>query len=195
MSATGSGGYFGRGHDVQTLIALFRGINVGGAHSLPMKELAALLERLGALNVKTYIQSGNVVFQHKEKNCAQLGSKISTAVKKQRGFEPVVLVLGVKELERAISGNPFPEGELEPATLHVGFLASAPKKPDLETLESLRRESERFLLKGCCFYLHAPEGVGRSKLAARTEKLLGVSMTDRNWRTVCKIRELAKELG
>lgn len=177
---------------MQTLIALLRGINVGGKNSLPMKELVGILTDLGCRNVKTYIQSGNVVFQHQDKNFAQLVGKIGMAIKKHHGFEPVVLLLSIKEFERAMAGNPFPEGELEPSTLHVGFLASAPKKPDLKTLESLRSESERYLLEGCCFYLHAPEGVGRSKLAARAEKLLGVAVTDRNWRTVCKIRELVK---
>jgi uncharacterized protein (DUF1697 family) len=89
--------------------------------------------------------------------------------------------------------NPFPEAETDPASLHLGFLASTPKNPDLKKLDSLRKESERFYLIDNVFYLHVPEGVGRSKLAASIEKLLGVPMTDRNWRTVCKIKELAEE--
>jgi len=157
-----------------------------------MKELVAILEELGSQNVKTYIQSGNVVLRNKETNAARLSIKISAEVKKRRGFEPYVLLLGAEEIDKAIAGNPFPEAESEPTTLHVGFLASAPTNPDLRALEGLKRESERFLLNECFFYLHAPEGVGRSKLAARAEKLLGVSMTDRNWRTVCKISDMAK---
>jgi len=77
--------------------------------------------------------------------------------------------------------------------LHLGFLASTPKNHDLEKLDSLKKVSERFHLIDNVFYLYAPEGVGRSKLAASIEKLLGVSMTDRNWRTVCKVRDLAGE--
>ena len=76
----------------------------------------------------------------------------------------------------------------------MGFLGSVPKNPDLKTLESLRKGSERFHLMDNVFYLHAPEGIGRSKLAANTERLLGVSMTDRNWRTMCKILKMAEEL-
>jgi uncharacterized protein (DUF1697 family) len=91
-----------------------------------------------------------------------------------------------------MANNPFPEAEAEPSTLHLGFLASTPKSPDLKKLASIKTETERFQLIEDVFYLHAPEGVGRSKLAASSEKLLGVSMTDRNWRTVCKLREMAE---
>lgn len=179
---------------MKTYIALFRGINVGGKNALPMKELVAVLEDLGSRNVKTYIQSGNAVFESKEKDAPRLSNKISVEIKKRRGFEPYVLLLELEDIERAITKNPFPEAESDPKALHAGFLASAPENPNLKTLKSLKRDSERFHLIGNVFYLHAPEGVGRSKLAANAEKLLGVPMTDRNWRTVCKIWEMAKEL-
>ena len=178
---------------MKTYIALFRGINVGGKHALPMKELVVLLESLGCRNIKTYIQSGNVVLQSNGKNALQLSSKITAEIKKRRGFEPYVLLLRLEELEKAIASNPFPEAESEPTALHVGFLAFAPATPDLAALQSLKKESERFHLDDNLFYLHAPEGVGRSKLAANAERVLGVAMTDRNWRTVCKIRDMAKE--
>jgi uncharacterized protein (DUF1697 family) len=177
-----------------TYIALFRGINVGGKHSLPMKELVALLEDLGCQNVKTYIQSGNAVFESKENNASQLAHTISVEIEKRRGFKPYALLLKRKEMEKVISNNPFREAESDPKALHVGFLASAPKKPDLKKLETFKAESERFRLIGTIFYLHAPEGIGRSKLAANAERLLGVSMTDRNWATVRKIIEMAEEL-
>lgn len=179
---------------MKTYIALFRGINLGGKNALPMKELVVVLEDLGSRNVKTYIQSGNAVFESKEKDASRLSNKISVEIKKRRGFEPYVLLLELADIERAITENPFPEAETDPQALHVGFLASAPENPNLKTLESLKRNSERFHLIDNLFYLRAPEGVGRSKLAANAEKLLGVPMTDRNWRTVCKIWEMAKEL-
>ena len=157
-----------------------------------MKELKVILEDLGARKVLTYIQSGNAVFQHDEKNAPPLSKKISDAIEKRRGFAPFVLVLGLEELEKAMAENPFTEAEADPSTLHLGFLASAPKNPNLKKLESLKIASERFHLSDRVFYLSAPEGVGRSKLAAGAEKLLGVPMTDRNWRTVCKIRDMAK---
>jgi uncharacterized protein (DUF1697 family) len=180
---------------MKTYIALFRGINVGGRHILPMKELVALLEDLGCRNVKTYIQSGNAVFESKASNTSQLSKKISAEIKKRRGFEPHVLLLSLDEMEKAIANNPFPEGgEKEPKALHAGFLTSTPKAPDLEALERLKANREQFHLIGTIFYLYAPEGIGRSKLAASTEKLLGVPLTDRNWSTVRKIMEIAKGL-
>lgn len=175
-------------------IALFRGINVGGRHILPMKELVAVLENLGCRNVKTYIQSGNAVFESKENNTSQLSKKISAEIKKSRGFEPHVLLLRLEEMEKAITNNPFPDGEKDPKALHVGFLTSTPKTPDLRALEGLKANGEQFQLTDTIFYLYAPEGIGRSKLAASTEKLLGVPLTDRNWRTVRKIMEMAKGL-
>jgi len=178
---------------MKSYIALFRGINVGGKNVLPMKALKALLENLDLQNVKTYIQSGNVVFQSNEKNASWLSSKISAEIKKSHGFEPKVLLLDIEEMEKAIGSNPFPEAESEPKTLHLNFLASVPETPDLKALKSLKKENERFELKGNVFYLHAPDGVGRSKLAANAERLLGVAMTGRNWRTVSKIMAIAKE--
>ena len=178
---------------MNTYIALFRAINVGGKNSLPMKELVAILEELGVRKIKTYIQSGNVVFQSAEKNFSQFSTRLAAEIKKRRGFEPHVLIVGLGALEKAMAGNPFPEAEADASSLHLGFLASVPENPNLQKLDSLRKESERFHLSERVFYLHAPEGVGRSKLAASTEKLLGVPMTDRNWRTVCKIREMASE--
>jgi uncharacterized protein (DUF1697 family) len=175
-------------------VALFRGINVGGRNLLPMKELTSVLTDLGARDVKTYIQSGNAVFVSPEKDVARLANSIGREIKKGRGFEPHVLLLGLDDIERAMRKNPFPEAATDPSTLHAGFLASAPEKPNLKALESLKSESERFRLVDRVFYLHAPEGIGRSKLAANIERLLGVPMTDRNWRTVCKIREMAEAL-
>lgn len=177
---------------MQTYIALFRGINVGGNNMLPMKALVAILESMGLQNIRTYIQSGNVVFQCKSGKAAQLADRISTAIKNNHGFAPTVWLLEVGALDKAIKSNPYPEAESEPNTLHVAFLASTPPKPDLKALEKIKVESERFHLDGSVFYLHAPQGIGRSKLAATMERLLGVAMTVRNWRTVCKIGEMAK---
>lgn len=178
-----------------TYIALFRGINVGGKNSLSMKELASIFEILGASNVKTYIQSGNVLFQSASKDISSFSKRLGLEIRERRGFEPYILMIGLSEVETAITNNPFPEAESEPSSLHLGFLAFAPKNPDLKKLESLKRDSERFCLIDSIFYLHAPEGVGRSKLAASSEKLLGVPMTDRNWNTVCKLKEMATLIG
>lgn len=176
---------------MHTYIALFRGINVGGKNSLPMKDLASIFESLGASNVKTYIQSGNVVFQSASQDISSFSERLGIGVRERYGFKPYLLVISLSEVEAAITNNPFPEAESEPSSLHLGFLAFAPENLDLKKLESSKKDSERFCLIGNIFYLHAPEGVGRSKLAASSEKLLGVPMTDRNWNTVFKLKEMA----
>lgn len=174
-----------------TLIALLRGINVGGNNKLPMKALAALLADMGLREVQTYIQSGNVVFRCDTNNRGALAAQISAAIEAQHGFAPQVLLLDAVELREAMAGNPYPEAEATPALLSVYFLGETPRHADLEGLASLKSASERFTLAGKVFYLHAPEGVGRSKLAARAEKLLGVPATARNWSTVCKLAGMA----
>jgi uncharacterized protein (DUF1697 family) len=158
-----------------------------------MKELVVLLESMGARKVRTYIESGNVVFQSAEKSVSSLATRLTEEIKEHYGFSPHVLILGLDAIERAISQNPFPEGEKHPSNLHLGFLVFTPKSPDLEKLDSLRSASERFHLSDEIFYLHVPEGFGKSRLAASAEKLLGVPMTYRNWRTVCKVRAMASE--
>jgi uncharacterized protein (DUF1697 family) len=177
---------------MNTYVAFFRGINVGGNNPLPMKELVTALENIGARKVRTYIQSGNAVFESTEKKLAHLSKQLSAEINRRRGFEPHVHILTPEALSKAIAENPFPEAVIDPSSLHLGFLSSSPKSSNLERLSALRKDSERFLLAENVFYLHAPEGIGRSKLAANSEKHLGVPMTDRNWKTVCKVMEMAR---
>jgi len=178
---------------MKSYIALFRGINVGGRNKLPMRELVGALEALGLHKVRTYIQSGNVVFQSEEQSLDDISERISTAINESHGFSPYVLILTLEEFENALTANPYPEATPEPKTLHLYFLAAAPENPDLEKLEGLKLENERYSLLGKVFYLYAPDGIGRSKLAARVEKALGVRVTARNWRSAVKILELAKK--
>lgn len=156
-----------------------------------MKELVVTLESIGTRNAKTYVQSRNAVFQSSDKDFARLSKKLAAEIKRRRGFEPRVLILGLDAIEKAITQNPFAEAESDPTSLRLGFLDSVPENPHAAKLDSLKKPTERFRLIGSVFYLHAPEGIGRSKLAASAEKLLGVTMTGRNWKTVCKMREMA----
>ena len=102
-----------------------------------------------------------------------------------------MLILSADQLANTIEANPFPEAESEPKTLHLFFLSSVPAAADIESISERKSHSERFHLANRVFYLHAPDGIGRSKLAASAEKLLGVTVTARNWRTVQKLREMA----
>ena len=154
-----------------------------------------MLDNIGSQNVVTYIQSGNVVFQNEEEDASLLYNKIRAEIKDSHGFEPQVLLLELEDLQDAANSNPFPKAESEPKTLHLYFLASVPEDPNFDALESIKADHERFVLKDSVFYLHAPDGIGRSKLAANVERSLGVWVTARNWRTVCKVIEMAKQHG
>ena len=180
---------------MKTTIALLRGINVGGRNKLPMAELRSLLSALGLHDVKTYIQSGNVVFRGQVADSQALSAQISAAIDESFGFTPQVLLIEADEFQQAIAANPFPEGEAEPKTLHLYFLAEEPAEPNLDALNGVRKQSEQFQLIDTVFYLHAPDGIGRSKLAERVERALGVPATARNWRSVCKIWELAESIN
>jgi len=173
-----------------TYIALLRGINVGGKHVLPMKELVSTLESMGYQDVQTYIQSGNVVFRSHnaldEKDAQEIGQEILS----QKGFEPSVMLIDAPGFQEAITHNPYPTDAGK--ALHFYFLESQPAEPDFERMTSLRTDSEEFALGDGVFYLYAPQGIGRSKLATDIEKSLGVAVTARNWNTVSKLAEMAQ---
>ena len=176
-----------------TYIALVRGL--GGKYIVPMKELVRLLERMGLRDVRTYIQSGNAVFRSRKVKVPALAEQIKAAIHRKYGFGPEIIILRPGELSKAMADNPFPEAEPVPTSLHLSFLSTVAKNPDLAALERLRKPNERFALKGKVFYFQAPEGVGKSKAFARVEKSLGVPCTARNWRSVCNIRGLAEQLA
>jgi len=178
---------------MKTFVALFRGINIGGHHILPMKELAAILKQLNLHDVKTYIQSGNAVFRCKSRSAPLLSKEISSAIAGKYKFTPHVFVLELSEFKQALRTNPFQNAESAPKTLHVYFLESTPEKPAMKALQNIKRDSERIYLGKNVLFLHAPDGIGHSKLAQRAERLLGVQVTARNWRTVRMIMEIAEQ--
>lgn len=175
---------------MKTYIALFRGINVSGNRVLPMNDLKLAFEQSGCGDVRTYIQSGNVVFHSQASDIDAVGRQVNATLLRRRGFEPRMLLLTRRDLARAVAGNPFEEAERDPKSVHLFFLAETPSKPDLSALAALKGKDERFVLTGKVFYLHTPSGFGTSKLAARAERLLGVEATARNWRTVRTLLEM-----
>ncbi|HWW83219.1 MAG TPA: DUF1697 domain-containing protein [Vicinamibacterales bacterium] len=177
---------------MKTYVALIRGINVGGNRRLPMAVLTDLLEDLGCVDVRTYIQSGNVVFRSATSDRSSLARQLTVVVSKTHGFEPHVLLLTPKELEHAAADNPYSEAAKNPQALHLFFLDEPPKTPDTAAMEKLKTKTERYQLEGKIFYFYTPDGFGRSKLGAAAERLLGVPATARNWRTVTTLVEMTR---
>jgi uncharacterized protein (DUF1697 family) len=174
-----------------TWIALLRGINVGGRHKLPMAQLRGELERAGFSAVRTYIQSGNVVFECARGTADSIAQRLCKLVEARFGFAPKILVLGAREFEKAAAANPFPAADAAPKSLHLFFLAAVPRAVDVESLQALKSGAEDFALRGKVLYLFTPDGFGTSRLAERLERQLRVEATARNWRTVGQLIELA----
>ncbi|WDQ15101.1 DUF1697 domain-containing protein [Rhodopirellula sp. P2] len=173
-----------------TWIALFRGINVGGKNTLPMAALRSTLESIGCQSVRTFIQSGNVLFSCQPSSKEAIATRIADAVDENFGFRPQVMLLTKDEFQSAVANNPFSDAVALPKTLHYFFLAAPPINPDLATIAELATETERFELIDNVFYLHAPDGFGTSKLVKSVERKLGVGTTARNHSTVEKLSGL-----
>ena len=167
---------------MRTYIVLFRGINVGGKNLVPMKELASVLEKANYQNIKTYIQSGNVVLQSEQKP-----DNIASLVMERFGFETEVMILEETEFNAAVSNNPFESAKGK--AIHFYFCRD---EPDINTdkLEKYKSPSEEYHISGKIFFLFAPEGIGRSKLVANLESCLGVPVTGRNLNTIRKLKEM-----
>lgn len=173
-------------------VALLRGINVGGKQTVPMEMLTEVFEGAGCGNVRTYIQSGNVVFSAPAATVADMAKGISKELGKRLGFEPPVVVRSAKELVGIVKSNPF--AEALPGTVHVAFLADEPAKKRLADLDPNRSPGDTFEVRGREVYLHCPNGVARSKLTnAYFDVKLGTVSTARNWRTVEALLAMVQE--
>jgi uncharacterized protein (DUF1697 family) len=173
-------------------VALLRGINVGGKNKLPMSDLVTLFTKAGCSEVRTYIQSGNVVFGATPRVAGRIPREIAARIERDLGLRVPVIVRAAHELERVARTNPFLVRDADEDTLHVMFLASAPKPSAVSTLEPTRSPPDEFAVVGSEVYLRCPGGLGRSKLTnAYFDAKLATTSTCRNWRTVRKLLELA----
>ncbi|MCA9149712.1 MAG: DUF1697 domain-containing protein [Planctomycetales bacterium] len=173
-------------------IALLRGINVNGKKIVPMATLRELFDSLGYADVRTYIQSGNVFFRSKSKSKPANDKLITAGLQSTFGFQPRVILLTAQEVQAAIENNPFAAKVQVPKLLHFYFLAATPTSPDLAALHDVATPTEEFQLIERVCYLHTPDGFGKSKLAERMERKLGVPATARNLSTVLKLAEMCE---
>jgi len=171
-------------------IALLRGINVGGKNMLPMKDLARLFTDAGAKDVRTYIQSGNVVFEAAA-DPRTIANKVAAAIEKRYGFRSPVIVRSAEEWRNAIRANPFEPKVPDKKSLHVYFLAEAPEARAIARLDPARSAPDAFHVVNREIYLHLPNGMARTKLTnAYFDSKLNTISTARNWATVLKLAEM-----
>ena len=166
-----------------TYIVLLRGINVGGNNKVAMKALKALLEENDFDKVSTYIQSGNLVLQYSENP----SNRIQQLIAEHFGFTIDVMALNTEQFNAIVEANPYPNED--PKCVHF-YICNKPPELNQDKLQQYIAETECYEVHHNVFYLHAPNGIGRSKLVANIETCLGTASTGRNLNTINKLSSM-----
>jgi len=177
-----------------TYIALLRGINVGGHKKVAMPDLRDVVADLGFDDVRTLLQTGNLVFRGSARTGAALERLLEAEAEKRLGLLTAFLVRTDKEWQSVIARNPFPrEAERDPSHLVVMFLQDAPRANDVKALQAASKGPEIIRAGGKHLYIVYPAGIARSRLNIDLiEAKLGTRGTGRNWNTVLKLDVLAR---
>jgi uncharacterized protein (DUF1697 family) len=182
---------------MHTLISLLRGINVGASRTVPMKDLVSLYESLGLKNVRSYVRSGNILFDNPGSKPGEISGILEEQISRMTSFPVKVFIRDENDLREIIGNNPFCKG-LSPdiAGLHVTFLSSAPPTDAVNEVNRITDPVDKAAVLGREVYLFCPEGYGRTRFSnSFLEKKLGVAATTRNWKTVTALAEMAGTTG
>jgi uncharacterized protein (DUF1697 family) len=176
-------------------VSMLRGINVGGHKLIKMDKLRALFEALGFEQVKTYIQSGNVVFKTKKISTSALSGKIEAKILSDFGFSVSVISRSSSEMAATIESNPFlKERDIDQEKLHVMFLSEAPAPAALKKLVDLTAAPNQCRSLDREIYFYLPNGVSQSVLMkSPVDRILAVATTTRNWRTVNSLQQMCRD--
>ena len=173
-------------------VALLRGVNVGGKNRLSMDELTRMFEEIGCNSVRTYIQSGNVVFVSKPSLSQSVQAGIAATVSARVGADIPVILRSVEELSQVAEANPFAGETQDSRKLHVGFLAAQPTASRVSRLDPERSPPDEFVVCGKEIYMHLPNGMARTRLTTNyLERVLATRVTFRNWKTVLSLLNMA----
>lgn len=172
-------------------MAFLRGINLGPARRLSMPDLREALAKAGHPEVRTYLQSGNVVLAADE-GSVEVGELVRDVIQQSFGLETAVVVRNEGELRSVIDANPFPGAAADdPTKVHATFLDPMPPDAAWETVERDSFLPDEFQVGEGVLYLHLPNGMARTKLPGALERATKGSLsTTRNWRTVTKVAEM-----
>lgn len=177
-----------------TYVGLLRGINVGGHRMIKMADLAQMLTAMGADQVKTYIQSGNVLFRSDEE-AGTLRTRIEQQIEATFGFPVTTVLRTLPEFERIVQASPFqPEHLTAGESLYVAFLGETPRQAAVDKVLALPSGGDECRLQGQEAYLLLRQSVRSSALMNRFEKALGVPATTRNWQTTLKLLQMGRDL-
>ena len=176
-------------------VSMLRGINVGGRKKIHMETLRGIYEALGFTRVRTYVQSGNVVFESTEQNPSNLVKQIEARIEQACGYPVPVFIRQSHDLERILTGNPFLNGRNEnPAYLHVTFLYQPAPETAWSKLTTPGNTTDEFYGDEMVIYLYCPNGYGKTKLSnSFFERKLGTPTTTRNWNTVKALYSMVME--
>jgi uncharacterized protein (DUF1697 family) len=174
---------------VTRYVALLRGINLGARNRVPMARLRELVEQQGAIDVRTYIVSGNVVFTSSEP-APKLRAGIEHAIESEFNIQILVVVVTAAELKRIVKDNPY--SHAKPGTLHVAFAVTPLTRDDAQALKKLDFPPEELTAASTHVYMHLPTGFGTGQLNREMDKLIGKRVTVRNWRTVQTLAQMAE---
>jgi uncharacterized protein (DUF1697 family) len=180
-----------------TFVALFRGINVGGRGRVGMNRLIELCESMGFTKVRTYLQSGNVVFDFPKNDPVHISELIGEQISQIFAFPVEVILRNSIEFRQVIRHNPFlKENWVDNDTLYITFLSEHPREVLNDFLKSGEEGLDKYILVGKEVYLSCPNGYGRTKFSnSFFEKKLGVAATTRNWKTINALADLAEGLA
>ena len=178
------------------IICMLRGVNLAGKRKIKMEALRALYESLGLRDVKTLLQSGNVVFRTERRDLVALTKQIEGAIERKFGFHSDVILRTSSELRDAIARNPFAKrAGIDASRFLVSFLVSEPGAEARGNVMRIKAEPEELRIDGREVYIYFPNGMARPKLSmALVERTLKTSWTGRNWNTVRKLLEMAEGL-
>jgi uncharacterized protein (DUF1697 family) len=175
---------------VTVWVALLRGVNVGTGRKLAMADLRSVVDAAGGTDVRTYVQSGNVVFAHPSRSRGGLAADLSKRIGAVTGFAVPVVLRTAAELRAIVRGNPYPDAS--GTQLHVLFYGAKPATAELKQVDAARFAPEEFTARGAELYLYLPNGMGRAKLPVAIGRVVKEPATARNWKTVTALLEMAQ---